>query len=196
MARIRFIIVEAAAAGIFLLPLLFLLKKCCFHDRKRTSAYGIFALYLCVIWALVGLPNAYYIRFDVNLNLIPFAGILDDLKNSVLNVLLFVPFGFLLPVLWTRFRGFKSTVLFGLCVSAAIELLQIFTFRATDINDLITNTFGTLLGWIFGSLAAGKLPAFFPKRSVKDLWILIACVFAVMVFAHPLLSNYLWSLIY
>ena len=196
MARIRFIIVEAVAAGIFLFPLLFLLNKYCFHDRKQTSAYGLFALYLCVIWALVGLPNTYYIHFDVNLNLIPFAGILDDLKNSVLNVLLFVPFGFLLPVLWTRFRGFKSTVLFGLCVSAAIELLQIFTFRATDINDLITNTLGTLLGWIVGSLAAGKLPALFPKRSVKDLWILIACVFAVMVFVHPPLSNYLWSLIY
>lgn len=196
MARIRFILLEAIAAGVFLLPLLFLLNRFRFRDRKRTTVYGFFSLYLCVIWALVGLPNAYYVRFDLNLNLIPFAGILGDLKNSVLNVLLFVPLGFLLPIMWPKFHSAKDTVRFGLCASGTIELLQMLTLRATDINDLLTNTLGTGLGWVLGILAVKKLSPSLPERDVKDLWVLIICVFAVMVFAQPLLSNFIWSLIY
>ena len=55
--------------------------------------------------------------------------------------------GFFVPAVWKNFRSFKTMFFMGLAVSLGIELLQIFTFRLTDIDDLITNTAGTVLGY-------------------------------------------------
>ena len=66
---------------------------------------------------------------------------------------MFLPFGFLLPVLWQSCRSWKTTTLAGFATSALIELLQLFCFRATDVDDLLMNTLGAFLGyllaWVF-----------------------------------------------
>jgi glycopeptide antibiotics resistance protein len=68
------------------------------------------------------------------------------------NVLLGIPFGFLVPFVW---RVSLSRVLIaGLCFSLLIEALQwlttklmiAFPTRAADINDVILNTLGVLIG--------------------------------------------------
>jgi glycopeptide antibiotics resistance protein len=91
--------------------------------------------------------------FNEGLNLIPLIT-LDgaDMKTSLLNILLFIPFGFGLPFI-TTFR-FKNVVIYGLVFSLIIELLQFLTglianmtFRIADINDLIFNTIGTAIGY-------------------------------------------------
>lgn len=41
-----------------------------------------------------------------------------------------------------RIQKYDETVGLGLMTSLGIEILQIFTFRATDINDVITNVAG------------------------------------------------------
>ena len=61
-------------------------------------------LELSAVFVLVGIPNVTYFRPEVNLNLTPFKGMMQDLKHGILNVILFVPLGFLLPVLWQNFR--------------------------------------------------------------------------------------------
>jgi glycopeptide antibiotics resistance protein len=89
-----------------------------------------------------------------NVNLIPLATLtLEDLKTSLLNILMLVPFGFGLPFI-SSFR-FKKVVIAGLLLSIAIELLQLITgfmanttFRVADINDLIFNTTGVAIGYI------------------------------------------------
>lgn len=196
MMRILFIAVEAAAACVFLLPLMLMLHKLRFQNWMRTVVYFLFALYLSAMWALVGLPNVAYMRFEFNINLIPFSGIIDDLTNSILNVLLFIPLGFSLPLLWDDFRSAKQAILWGLCLSVTIELLQILTYRATDINDLLTNTLGTGIGWISFTLLSKKQTHPISMQSRNDLWILLGCVFVVMFFMQPYLSNGIWSLIY
>lgn len=84
--------------------------------------------------------------FDPNINLIPFQyGIL---YSDYLNILMFIPLGFILPLMWKKYHKFADTVKFGFYLSLFIELSQLFTrFRATDINDLITNTLGVTIGW-------------------------------------------------
>ena len=69
------------------------------------------------------------------------------------NIILLVPFGFGLPFI-TNFR-FKKVVLAGVLFSIAIEFLQFITgsitgitFRVADINDVIFNTAGVLLGYL------------------------------------------------
>lgn len=183
---------EAGLAATVLIPVLLVLNRMRFHSVRTTVLYILFAVYLTGVYAVVGLPNITYIRFELNLNLIPFADILSDLSGTLLNVLLFIPLGLFLPLLWSRFQSLRKTVLFGFCFSLGIELLQIFTFRSTDINDLLTNTFGMLVGYWFGLIIIKLFPAIKCRNKDSDLGLLIGCSAAVMFFLQPMI----WELIY
>lgn len=63
------------------------------------------------------------------------------------NIVMFMPIGFFPRLLWRRWGWWKS-VLAGFGVSVTIELAQLFTERSTDIDDVILNTLGALLGWL------------------------------------------------
>lgn len=70
-------------------------------------------------------------------------------KQIVLNVLLFVPFGALLPCVSERFRNPVLTVLAGAAFSAFIEAMQYITGRGlTEVDDVLTNTMGAVIGYI------------------------------------------------
>ncbi len=193
MGQIFSMLVDAGIAAILLLPIFLILGKTVFRNWGRTVCYFVLAVYLCEMYALVGLPNAYYIRFDTNINLVPFQHLFSYLWNNLLNVLLFMPLGFLLPVLFRRYQKFYRTALFGLVLSLLIELLQIFTFRATDVNDLMTNTLGCMLGWCIGRLFLKLFPSILPSQRTGDLYITCGVSLAVMFFLHPLLSNIVWT---
>ena len=70
--------------------------------------YMIFGFYLAVVLALVGFPNIIMLQMEFTVNLIPFIYMLSDFVNACLNVFLFVPFGFFLPMLWKEFRSIKK----------------------------------------------------------------------------------------
>ncbi len=184
---------EVAVAGFLLLPIFWMMKKFQFHSTIRTVLYFLFALYLVGVISVVGLPNITYIRFEPNVNLIPFRDMMAGSIATVLNVVMFIPLGFFLPLLWLPYRSAVKTVLFGFSLSLAIELLQMFTFRATDVNDLITNTLGALIGWLLGRLAGQQLPSLAGHRSGKDLAAIFSCVAAIMFFVQPLLLNLIWT---
>ena len=68
--------------------------------------------------------------------------------NVLLNIALFVPLGFLLPLLSKPFRKWYATLGAGFGVSLLIELTQLLTARGMcDVDDLFTNTLGAMLGW-------------------------------------------------
>lgn len=70
------------------------------------------------------------------------------IEDLLLNIILFVPFGFLLPFLWPKLNSWKTTLI-GLLFSVCIEITQyIFQLGCCDIDDIINNTFGTFLGYI------------------------------------------------
>lgn len=101
--------------------------------------------------------------FQPVLNLIPFSTGIHI--SSILNIIFFVPFGLLLPTLWQRFRKFLPTVFLGFLFSLIIEVGQLFTIRATDVDDLIMNTLGTILGFILFKI----LSIIFKKLSSKTI---------------------------
>jgi len=82
-----------------------------------------------------------------------------DAPSFTLNVILFIPLGVLLPLWWRGQDGFPRTALAGLLGSAAIELTQLIlgltigSRRMVDINDLIANTAGALVGLLILRLA-------------------------------------------
>ena len=135
MYRIYSTGIETAAASAILIPILFLYQIFIFHNIKKTAAYILFSLYLAAICFLVGFPNIAGMRIVLSHNFIPLRGMLTDITNSYLNVLLFIPLGIFVPCLWPEYRSMMKTVGLGLMTSLGIEILQIFTFRATDIHS-------------------------------------------------------------
>ena len=156
MYRIYITLMEVMAAAVFIIPLWMLYHKICFHSWKRTMIYMVFAFYMTAVLALVGFPNITLLKIEVTVNVIPFIYMIPDFANACLNVLLFIPFGFFLPILWEKFRNVKRTIVAGLLTTLFIEISQLFTGRATDIDDVITNFLGGLIGYIL-FLAFNKL---------------------------------------
>lgn len=88
----------------------------------------------------------------------------DYVRQIVLNVVLFLPFGVLQP-LCDRCRGrrprFWRCLLLALALSAGVELVQplLHVSRRADITDVITNTIGGVLGyalWALGNVCCKK----------------------------------------
>ncbi len=72
----------------------------------------------------------------------------SELRNIILNILLLIPFGYLLPTLFPRLRWWQ-VILLGLAFSLTIELLQLITkLGYADVDDLINNTLGAAIGWL------------------------------------------------
>lgn len=192
MFRFYLAAVDVVPAAVVLLPLFLVFYCTIWKNEGRTCVWCcLFCLYLSAVFALVGVPNVKYVRLDVNLNLIPVLGLIADWKNSFLNIVLFVPLGFFLPVLWNRYRRFFPAFFFGLGLSLLIELLQMLTYRATDINDLITNALGTAVGFWLAKPVAEKVPA--AAEGKAGAYALCALSFGVMFFLHPILSPMIWD---
>ena len=195
MQRVIMTSIEALTGAVVFVPLLFVLDKFCFHSVKRTAVYSLFAFYLAFIYAVAGLPNVCNFKFDTFVYLLPFVGMIYDVKNSILNVLLFVPLGIFLPLLCDKYTKLKNTLLFGVLTTLTVELLQFFTYRKTDVNDVITNTVGTVIGFLTTMLLIKKLPKAQAKGSVKEMLTAVAVTFCVMFFIQPYVSSLLWKLI-
>lgn len=62
------------------------------------------------------------------------------------NIALFIPFGILLAVGWTRLKTWQLALL-GLVTSGLIEAVQIFLpTRFSTVSDLVANTAGAVVG--------------------------------------------------
>lgn len=69
--------------------------------------------------------------------------------NLVGNVLAFVPFGLLLPLLVKWARSFGKTLVLGFEFSLLVEILQLFgKVGSFDVDDIILNTLGVLIGYV------------------------------------------------
>ena len=192
MYRIYTTGIETAAASAILIPILFLYHIFIFHNIKKTAAYIIFILYLTAMCLLVGFPCVTGIKIGWSYNFIPLYGMLNDIINSYLNVLLFIPLGIFVPCLWPEYRSMMKTVGLGLMTSLGIEILQIFTFRATDINDVITNVAGTMIGYLIGKLIINRFPQLnWLGCKERELYLLYVTVGVVMFFSQPFIQSVL-----
>lgn len=75
------------------------------------------------------------------------------LRNTLGNIVLFLPLGILLPLTFARFRSLKRVMAIAFCLSLSIETIQFFSRfigspRAVDIDDVLLNTLGACLGFV------------------------------------------------
>jgi len=93
-----------------------------------------------------------------------------DAPSFVLNVIMFIPFGVLVPLLWRSADSVRRLALLAALSSTGIELSQFLlgvtlgSRRTVDINDLIANTLGALIGLLILRLA---LPSAAHRRLIR-----------------------------
>lgn len=84
------------------------------------------------------------------------------------NVLIFVPFGFFMPMA-SKHRSFFSTLFYSFGLSLCVETFQLLTrVGSFDVDDLFLNTIGGVVGYIiFAICAAARRRYDFKKKSKK-----------------------------
>ena len=92
--------------------------------------------------------------FPPRINLIPFVYLFDypTMKEALINVigntLMFLPLGIVWPAVFKQLDTHRKAILAGIGTSLAIEILQLpFCSRLSDVDDLILNSLGYLMGY-------------------------------------------------
>lgn len=205
MMRLLSIGIDCISSIIFVIPAVIILQYAIFRKRNFNQfiAILIFALYSIAVFSVVGVPTAGTFKVDFGFNLIPLIDIvnspLDYIKNTILNIILFIPLGILAPAIWKNYRSIKTMFFMGLALSVSIEILQIFTFRLTDIDDLITNTAGAVIGYYISKCFSFKLPLKLADNEEHLIWyepfIILAVMLMIGVFLQPIVSNGIWDIV-
>ena len=83
------------------------------------------------------------------------------------NIIMFLPFGFFAALLW---RGFtwRLALATGFSITLFIECWQLLVGRAFDVNDLLLNTLGVLLGALLARLLLRLIPDLGRLLQVRD----------------------------
>ena len=139
--------------------------------RARTGLWhtlGVLALTTYAFWiasaAFFPIPTEGDPGFLIGaVNLVPFRDLVNSFAHLSAgqivrqhggNLLLLAPFTLVGPALWPRIQAWKWALATGVGASAAIELLQLglsalvgYNYRSADIDDVILNTAGALLGY-------------------------------------------------
>lgn len=228
---LRFIIVTIiwfASTLPFLLPYQILLtsqsKKIGYKlSIEHILAVYIFVYYLSGVLSFTGLPsimdivqNSFGIITPTGLNfppdeinLLPLRWLTEGVRPYIENILLFIPLGFMLPCIWKRYEGLWPTALSAMAFSVIIEFSQLFNHRITDIDDLLMNTLGALMGWVIFRLLKDHLAKLqvrisvqntriekFPLLLRKEAWFYMAIAFAGMFLVfYPFLRSLLYPLL-
>jgi len=155
---------------------LFRWKKRGFEWREWLHELGIFILVLVIVglFSQTILPknglaepsiehvNLEFFRvFRETYNAIIYLGFWEPFYINFLgNIVLFIPIGFLLPLLFAKLENGIYTVLIGLGLSLFIEIMQLPQQRSSDVDDLWLNATGALVGFVIYRIVKSKYPAF------------------------------------
>lgn len=142
-------------AGTLVIVLLYKKGKLSKHSRNISILLWIYTLFLLYI-TIIGR----YTFDDYRERLIPFesyrqyftTGNISELKGIILNILIFIPFGFLIAKLFRNRKSANIAFCSGFFLTVAIESLQYITHTGTfETDDIIHNSIGTMIGcllWI------------------------------------------------
>lgn len=140
--------------------------------KIRMGTIVFLVLYLMVLIYVCFLSEAYgrtEMQNTYHYNLVPFkeimrfyiyrelVGIQAFVLNLFGNVLAFIPFGMMLPIISWRYRRFTKVVSLTFLLSLSIECIQLLTrVGSFDVDDLLLNTLGGVIGfcifWIMNKI--------------------------------------------
>ena len=144
------------------LPIYFILRKRIPLSRQMVYfLLGVCVLVICTAtfleWIIACvLDGRTVIAAERSLNLIPFQFITEtwamearkQITQSIANILMFLPLGFIFPIAFAKMRKLWSTTICMMLFSFLIEFIQYFVGRSADIDYLMLNTLGGILGYL------------------------------------------------
>lgn len=166
-------------------------------NKKDAIMYALFVIYIIVLFKITifRYPNMIYNFLDGysygarNLNTNIFetidryftfmsnGGFLIGLSNLLGNVILFIPLGFMVPVLFPKMDNIIKIVLLAIVLSCSIEVFQyIFSIGATDVDDVILNTIGAIVGYLIYIVCMKFLDTTYYKILISVLLILVTSI--------------------
>ena len=179
MEQILFLIYEFLSA---FLPffLIYMIRRVRIKQKRDDLILMIFLTYVVAVFHVTGAGTLYdgmSYRWEIRpdqLNFSPFSNEID-VAAYLLNVLLFVPWGLLVPLCWRE--GNCADVLgSSLFFTVLLEVSQLLNNRRTDIDDLILNVLGAFVGYLLYQLLARFTNI---KRHEYNLMELLVCVFVL-----------------
>ena len=118
-------------------------------------------------WNVGGYP--FFAQGSVNFQLFrTFRGDNWSVYNLLGNVIMFLPFGFFPALLWRKYTWWRA-LLTGFAVTAFIECCQLCVGRAFDVDDLLLNTVGAMLGYCLWLLLKKLVPNFTARFQVEPV---------------------------
>ena len=140
----------------------------------------VYWLYCALVLHLTGIGTLWdllsYGKVVGNIHWIPFSE--KATIPNILNVIMVMPLGFLLPLIWESWRGFWKVVAAGFGFSLLIEIFQLFNTRLSDVDDLVMNSLGAAAGYLLWMLyhrlfGAGKSSAPRQKGAEAIIYVLL-----------------------
>lgn len=148
---------------IVLIPIWIIIRLTILKRKNFTLSYheclvNIFFIYMLVVAHITLFPIQFALPTVFHFNIIPFYSIYDAIINFPIsiqfriilgNIMLFIPFGFFLGFIWTnKFNHIWTVASASFICSLAIELFQLSqNNRYTNVDDLILNTLGGVIGY-------------------------------------------------
>ena len=146
--------------------------------------YLVFIIYiLCLFHVVTFQDNNYGIS-----NFVPFKEIFrydfgtpKFMKNIVGNIMLFIPYGFIASYLLKN-KKFSTITILTIIVSLTIETVQYYIGRVFDIDDVILNLAGGIIGFLIyvGIDAIRSKIKIFKNDTVIDILIIIILVLIII----------------
>ncbi len=155
-----------------------------------------FLIYALLLFRLV--------TYDVNgagtgLNLVPFKEITryslwsySFLKNVVLNIIVFLPFGYFVSC-YIRAKKIRYILLITILSSGIIELVQLQINRSFDIDDILLNIVGSIIGYFVYRLLGfikRHLPSFLQSNWFYNLFVIV--IITIIILAFLKFNNIWW----
>ena len=145
-------------------------------NKKKLIGWGIFVIYLVVVFGATMLSRG---GFYGNTKIYPLFYSYKDAwtdysitewRNIILNIIMFVPFGFFWPQLIKKMASFWKMSIIGFIFTFCIEVLQLLLKRGVfEPDDLLGNTVGTMIGYGVYYLAT-YLMKIRKKKEVPNVW--------------------------
>lgn len=154
--RLAFIII--ILISILYLPIFFILKKKGKSPIRQLSYIGVFCSFFLIIFATILFVPINFHPEEYILKLNPFNWLENAnsmqqfIVEKVPNIILFVPLGFFIPIVFKRQRKLFKTVLISFSIIFSVEFIQYFIGRSADIVDILANLLGVIIGYVIYKL--------------------------------------------
>ena len=164
MPNTKFIMIAIAILVILCIlyiPVMVKLNKKGVTITRQLSYLALFSSVYLIAFAtilfvpIVNLFTPLTFKLGSYLNLIPFGWLREpDVKRQIIdevipNMVLFFPLGIFIPVVFREMRKISKVFLVVFFISFSIEVFQYFLGRSADVDDIIKNTIGGIVGYGF-----------------------------------------------